>query len=117
MIPQWRNESQLLNAIIRVLYPYCTLHRVNVGRVRTPDGRYFSTGVPAGYPDLSGYRRSDGRAVYIECKVKPNKPTPKQLEFISKAREAGCLAGICYSPEDALKLVTTETPENIDEDF
>ena len=66
---QWRNESQLLNAIIRVLYPHCVLHRVNVGRMRTPDGRWFSTGVPVGYPDLSGYRRSDGRAVYIECKV------------------------------------------------
>lgn len=114
---QWRNESQLLDAIIRVLYPHCVLHRVNVGRMRTPDGRWFSTGVPVGYPDLSGYRRSDGRAVYIECKVKPNKPTDKQLAFITRAQECGCLAGICYSPEDALKLVTTETPTNTDEDF
>ena len=109
---QWRNESQLLNAIIRVLYPYCTLHRVNVGRVRTPDERYFSTGVPTGYPDLSGYRKSDGKAVYIECKVKPNKPTPKQLEFITKAKESSCLAAVCYSPEDALSLVIPRTDEN-----
>lgn len=113
----WRNESQLLNAIIRVLYPYCTLHRVNVGRVRTPDGRYFTTGVPVGYPDLSGYRRSDGRAVYIECKVKPNKPTPKQLEFISEAQEAGCLAAVCYSPDEALRLVLPRFEEPFDENF
>lgn len=107
---QWRNESQLLNAIIRVLYPYCQLHRVNVGRVRTPDGRYFSTGVPTGYPDLSGYRRHDGKAVYIECKVHPNKPSPQQLEFIQKAQECNCIAGICYSPEEALQLVISAKP-------
>ena len=110
----WRNDSQLLNAIIRILYPHCVLHRVNVGRVRTPDGRYFSTGVPAGYPDLSGYRKSDGKAVYIECKVKPNKPTPKQIDFITKAQAAGCLAAVCYSPEEALRLVIP-VAEGIDE--
>ena len=112
----WRNESQLLNAIVRTLYPHCVLHRVNVGRVRTPDGRYFSTGVPVGYPDLSGYRRSDGKAVYIECKVKPDKPTPKQLEFIARAQEAGCLAAVCYSPEDALRLVVPKV-DTVDDVF
>lgn len=106
---EWRNESQLLNAVIRVLYPHCKLYRVNVGRMRTPDGRWFSTGVPAGFPDLAGYRKSDGRAVYIECKVKPNKPTPKQAAFIEAARECGCLAAVCYSPEEALSLVGIET--------
>lgn len=106
---QWRTESQLLSAIIRILYPHCQLYRVNVGRMKTPDGRWFSTGVPAGYPDLSGYRRSDGRAVYIECKVRPNKPTAKQLEFIERARAQGCLAGVCYSPEEALSLIGIET--------
>ena len=54
--------------------------------------------------------------VYIECKVKPNKPTPKQLEFIAKAREAGCLAGVCYSPEDALRLVIPKV-DVVDDDF
>ena len=108
---QWRNESQLLNVIIRVLSPYCKLHRVNVIRMKTQDGRWLSTGVPAGYPDLAGYRRSDGRAVYIECKVKPNKPTPKQQEFIAEALEGGCIAGVCYSPEEALKLVIPVTDD------
>ena len=112
----WRNESQLLNAVIRALYPYCVLHRVNVGRMRTPDGRWFSTGVPVGYPDLSGYRKSDGMAVYIECKVKPNKPTPKQIEFITKAQAAGSLAAVCFSPEEALRLVIPKG-ETFDENF
>lgn len=109
---QWRNESQLLSAIIRTLYPYCKLYRVNVGRMKTPDGRWFSTGVPAGFPDLAGYRKSDGKAVYIECKVKPNKPTEKQLAFIKAAQECGCLAGVCYTPEDAMRLVIPRIDEN-----
>lgn len=104
-----QSESQLLKAIICVLYPHCTLHRINVGRVRTPDGRWFSTGAPNGYPDLSGRRKSDGRAVYIECKVHPNKPTLEQIAFIEKAKAEHCIAGVCYTPEEALRLVLGNT--------
>ncbi|MCI8388941.1 MAG: VRR-NUC domain-containing protein [Clostridiales bacterium] len=112
---QWRNESQLLNAVIRVLAPYCKLYRVNVIRMKTTDGRWLSTGVPAGYPDLAGRRRCDGRAVYIECKVKPNKPTPKQQAFIDEAIKDGCIAGVCYTPEDALRLVIPYTTDSLPE--
>lgn len=65
-----------------------------------------------GFPDLAGYRKSDGKAVYIECKVKPNKPTEKQLAFIKAAQESGCLAGICYTPEDAMRLVIPRIDES-----
>ncbi|MDK6867819.1 VRR-NUC domain-containing protein, partial [Lactobacillus paragasseri] len=34
----------------------CTVFRANVGKMRTPDGRFFSTGLPSGFPDLSGFR-------------------------------------------------------------
>lgn len=98
-------ESELVNRIIHACWPYAELFRINTGSVKTATGYLFSTGTPAGFPDIAGYRRSDGRAVYIEAKVAPNKPTDKQMKFIEKAKAAGCLAGVCYSAEEALAVI------------
>lgn len=100
-----QNESELVNNIIRALYPYADMDRVNVIRVKNAQGRWLTTGVSKGYSDLSGCRISDGRAVYIECKVAPNKPTPEQELFLERKREHGAITGVCYSVEDALKLI------------
>lgn len=100
-----QNESALLNEIVRALYPYARLYRINVIRVKNTQGRWLTTGVPKGYSDLSGYRIGDGRAVYIECKIAPNKPTTEQETFLARAREHGAIAGVCYSVEDAFKLI------------
>lgn len=99
------NESALLNDIVRALYPYARLYRINVIRVKNAQGRWLTTGVPKGYSDLSGYRIGDGRAVYIECKVAPNKPTTQQETFLARVRAHGAIAGVCYSVEDALALI------------
>lgn len=58
-----------------------------------------------GHPDLAGYRRSDGRAVYIEVKTETGRATKEQLQFIKKAREAGCLAGIARNEEEAISII------------
>lgn len=99
------NESALVNEIFRALYPYARLYRINVIRVKNTQGRWLTTGVPKGYSDLSGHRIGDGRAVYIECKVAPNKPTPEQAAFLARAQADGAIAGVCYSVEDALALI------------
>lgn len=105
------NESQLLNEIIRAAWPFLHLERVNVGRVKTQDGRWFSTGVPKGHPDLHGDIPAQftvhGHAVpvYIEAKVKPNKPTLEQIDYINRKRHDGCIAGVCYSVKDFWDLV------------
>lgn len=78
--------------------------RINVGKVRLPDGRWFSTGVQPGFSDLFAVQPVTGRAVFIECKVGDNKTTPEQLRFIKVMREQGALAGVAYSVEDALKI-------------
>lgn len=100
------SEGKLLSDIIRATYPYVRLFRANVGRVKLPDGRWFSTGLPKGYPDLCGYHRISGKAVYIECKLKYNKPSEEQQKFIDEARAAGAIAAVCYSVDEALELVT-----------
>ena len=77
--------------------------RCNVGSVKTDDGRWFSTGLPKGFSDLMAVK--NGRIYFIEVKVKPNKPTPEQVEFIESMRDMGCGAGIAYSLEDAENIV------------
>lgn len=104
--PKKLNESRLICETIKATYPYVKLFRANVGRVKTPDGRWFSTGLPKGYPDLCGYHRTSGRAVYIECKMPYNKPSEEQVKFIDEARAAGAIAAVCYSVEEAVELVT-----------
>ncbi|MBR2284589.1 MAG: VRR-NUC domain-containing protein [Ruminococcus sp.] len=98
-------EHKIQNEIRAALSPHCVIFRVNVGRTYTPDGRYFSTGVPAGFSDLFGFRKSDGRAVFIEVKTKSGRVSAAQLHFIEQMRANGAIAGICRSPEDALNLI------------
>ena len=44
-------ESDIQNAIRLALNPYAVIFRVNSGKVRMKDGRYFDTGVPNGFSD------------------------------------------------------------------
>ena len=104
-----QTESQLLREIIRAVYPYVRIHRANVGSVVTKSGRRFSTGLPKGFPDLFGYRRSDGKAVFIECRLAYNKPSQEQQRYINEAAAAGAIAGVCYCVEDALRLIQAST--------
>ena len=78
---------------------------MNVGTVRTPDGRYFNTGVPKGFSDLFGFRKSDGRAVFIEVKTAKGKPSAEQVKFLKAMRKNGAIAGVCRSADDAIKLI------------
>lgn len=104
-------ESQLVNDIIRALWPWIHLHRVNVGTVKTEDGRKFSTGLPKGFPDLFGTLPASvsrtGRAVpvFIECKVGDNKLSEEQRKFLTEEREKGSAVAVCRSVEDARRFV------------
>lgn len=98
-------EHEIQNDIRLEAAPYATLFRVNVGSGFTKDGRYFNTGVPSGFSDLFGVRKSDGRAVFIEVKTPKGRPTDKQINFINRMKEHGAIAGICRSSEEAIKLI------------
>lgn len=98
-------EHKIQNQIRIALAEYCVIFRINVGKVKTPDGRYFDTGVPTGFSDLFGLRKSDGKAVFIEVKTKTGKPTLKQKQFIQQMKLNGAIAGICRSADEAINLV------------
>ncbi len=98
-------EQDIQNQIRAAVFPYCVIFRVNVGTGRTADGRYFQTGVPPGFSDLFGVRRSDGRAVFIEVKKPGGRVSSKQQHFIQEMKKNGAIAGICRSAEEAVALV------------
>ena len=81
-----------------------TVFRVNVGKVRMADGRYFDTGLPKGFSDLFGFR-PDGRIFFIEVKNKTGKLRPEQENFMKVAKSKGALAGVARSVEDAMEIV------------
>jgi len=57
----------------------------------------------AGIPDVVG--NVGPLALYLECKVGTNKPSPIQTVTIRKIRESGAVAGCVWTFEDAVAVV------------
>lgn len=81
------------------------IFRTNVGKVRMTDGRWFDTGLPAGHPDLYGFRPSDKQVFYIEVKTKTGRPRKDQVFFHKVLSKYNVIHGIARSAEDALLIV------------
>lgn len=82
---------------------YCVF-RINSGKVKTDDGRWFDVGVPKGFSDLLAIR--NGKAYFIEVKNEVGRPTDEQLNFIKQMQTRyGCRAGVARSVKDALSIV------------
>ena len=98
-------EHRIMNEIRIALSEIgCIVFRINVGKGRTFDGRYFDTGVPVGFSDLFGVR-PDGKAFFIEVKTPKGKPLQAQMNFLQAMKHNGAVAGICRSVQDALHLI------------
>lgn len=99
------NEHDLMNNImLTVSSAGHKIFRTNVGKVKLSDGRWFDTGLPKGYSDLSGCRGDDGKAIYIEVKTQTGKPSEQQCYFLLAMLESGANAGIARSTNDALRI-------------
>ena len=99
-------EALIQRNIIAVLnLNRCTVFRGNVGKVRTPDGRFFNTGLPNGFPDLFGWRWSDNQFYCIEVKAPKGRIRPDQLAFHQDLMHRRVIHGIARSVDDALKIV------------
>jgi hypothetical protein len=99
------SERDLMNKIRLGVADIAITFRVNVMSGKTNDGRFISSGAPKGYSDLSGHRKSDGRAIYLEVKTGSGKATPEQLNFLEQMRATGAIAGIVRSVEHARSLI------------
>lgn len=130
-------EHEVQNRIRVAISPFGKYFRVNAGtgwtsndmrRITIPgrcelqpgdvilkNARPFSSGVPAGYADISGVTeviitpdmvgQKIGIATFLEIKAPGKKPTPDQVNFINVMREAGCRAGVASSEDEAIKIV------------
>lgn len=99
------NEHSIQNAIRMKLSElgYCVF-RVNVGRFKTQDGRWFDTGLPKGFSDLMAVK--DGRVYFLEVKTETGKASPEQLNFLAVMRDRyGCVTSIVRSVDDAVRIV------------
>lgn len=100
------NETDLMNEIRLNLSELGYKNfRINTGKVRLADGRWFTTGTPNGFSDILCVQPKTGRAMFIEVKVKPNTPTKEQLQFIKVMREQGALCVVAYSWGDVERMI------------
>ena len=111
-------EHDIQNRIRAAVSQTCAIFRTNSGDFWQGDLVYSKEykqtvlinlrkidGLPKGFSDLCGVRKSDGRAVFIEVKTKRGRASEKQKQFLSKMREYGAIAGVARSEEEAIKLI------------
>jgi len=80
--------------------------RINSGKVKMADGRWFDVGVPKGYSDLTAVK--DGRVYFLEVKTATGRPSKEQLHFLKTMRGYGCVAEIVRSVEEAVRICCQE---------
>jgi hypothetical protein len=98
-------EIDVQNSIRLALNEYAIVFRANVGVFRTADGRAVSTGLPKGFSDLFGFRKSDGRIFFIEVKNEKGKLRVDQEHFIKTMQENGAIAGVARSAKEAIEII------------
>lgn len=101
------SEAQVLNAVLALLrrHPAIAMAwRNNVGAAEFGD-QFVRFGF-AGLSDITAIMKGSGRAVFIECKrERGGKLSDAQYDFITKARAAGCVAGVVRSADEAALLI------------
>lgn len=73
-------------------------------QVTLTDARMIRFGLTKGSSDIVGIA-PDGRFLAVEVKTPKGRPTKEQLRFIEAVKNAGGIAGIARSVEDALDLI------------
>jgi len=95
------HEGQLVRDIINALSYHGYAMRLNSGQVETKNG-YMFRGCEVGTSDVLFLR--NGKATWIEIKIKGNKATEAQVAFIERMKKQGCRGGVAYSVSDALDI-------------
>lgn len=98
-------EQDIQNLIRVALSPIAVVFRINTGTVKTVDGRFFSSGTPKGFSDLTGHRKVDGKAFFIEVKTPTGKLRPDQDHFLKQMSQYPVITGVARSVEDAINII------------
>lgn len=100
-----KSEMHIQTEIRLALSEIAIVFRANVGKVRMADGRFFDTGLPKGFPDTFGFRKSDGKMIFIEVKKPNGRLSERQKHFQEVMKGYDVICGVAYSPEDAIDIV------------
>ena len=115
MEPQeWDYNEDGVWSPLGVYYCYCELpvfmaenieldYHVNIGKFKLPDGKFFQTGLPKGFPDL--HLIGKGWVAYVETKIHPRKPTPEQLEWLAVLNSRNIPAKCVYSLDEFIAFI------------
>lgn len=99
-------EHQIQNEIrVAISEHGCTVFRTNVGKVKMANGGWFDAGLPKGFPDLMGFRHSDGKMFFIEVKNEVGKLRDDQKHFALFLKKYPVLYGVARCADDAIKIV------------
>jgi VRR-NUC domain len=102
------SEIDIQNQIRIALSDIAVTFRANVGVFFTKDGRPLRTGLPKGFSDLFGFRKSDGRAFFLEIKTETGKLSGDQKTFLAAMERLGAISGVATSPEEAIEIITKD---------
>lgn len=102
-------EHQIQSSIMIELRSHnCEVYRGNVALLYTKDGRRMRTGLPAGFPDLFGYKRDNQKMFFIEVKTPTGRIRQSQINFHMALMHDHAIHGIARSIDDAFKIVDRE---------
>lgn len=99
-------ESQILKAVLALLKHHPKVAKVwrqNSGVFQMGD-RYVRANTAKGMADIMGILK-DGRTLAVETKSRLGRVEQHQWDFLKSINDAGGLAGVCRSVEDAVKLL------------
>jgi hypothetical protein len=86
-VPESAVQAQILQYLA---FTGILAYRINSGMIKTDKGHLVRL-APAGCADIWGVIRG-GRALFVECKSKGNKPTELQEHFLESMRKQGAVA-------------------------
>lgn len=82
----------------------CFVWRCNSGLFKTPTGRRVRAGFD-GAPDVHGFCKRCGRAVYLEAKSATGVLNPDQKSFRRMAQKHPVIYGVPRSVADAIRII------------
>jgi len=97
-------ESDIQHTIIQYLkYKKIFAWKYNSVGIKKPNGSYIPIGLK-GVSDIIGLT-DDGKFIAIEVKMKGNKPSIYQEEFLNQIKQRNGIAIVAYSLEDVMKFL------------
>ena len=83
------------------------IFRANAGKIKTEFGTYIKL-FPKGFPDLCGWRKTDGKFIAIEVKNEKGQLRDAQKKFADFANTQPILYGVARSSSEAINIVEDE---------